>query len=1350
MGIKDLDQILKKDPIIATFSTSDLTKSPSRVFNDYLVHAKTHLSLGDTATYVDKIFKWVSGENKGTFIGAVLGDYGEGKTSFQVHVWEQSFSRKVLAVPPFQWSRFEDIVEAVAGWVKFSLETDRPDLAFKVQTQLEKFKSNTIDSLAAELAKEKGYDFETAYKIIQSAIEAGKIHLTGLSATRVLDFFSILTDIINDADYVGLLVLLDEPEVAAKQLGNEAVQGFIFELADLLQQRQGNYGVFLSMPQNFYASCSQKFQSLPARLDSRKCFPVLSDIFGVTFANDLWVRYIDKFELGEESKKIVDPWALRAIGQIGSADCRHLSYGPRSVVSAFNSMVDHYQNKKSLYTAQNLLEDIRKQEIMIKPEYRSILGSVFSSQDITDENQEAVEFMAVFPLGLRKEDLKQLGFEPLLRPLTAGNGLIQLTAQTMGLRRLKATDSRSGGGDILEEMIQEFDAEFSPGLKAKKLGIKAFVDFIIPELFPKKRGTSLVGWSDEVGIKDYESGTLHFGVKVGAFDDMSKTFPSRAALVAVGSGDADFSKIKLPKIDFSSGPVAYDLLFYFILHETHLEDNNQNSSSNLSICKDNKGTKLIKYDIHLDLVNCTLSQEYLASVVGEDRITPLWLLGLLGQLSKQSFPMEYQTMWDVIKQDIIRDLKKCFFGLAFSSQIQEVLKSKYDISLSEAGIGLLDKATAIMLDKKYPEYSTLIRQPQWNQRVIDYISALQNENVPLECKRGKKVWHATSQDLTTAFRTSLMNISGGAFDNFDNLIKIESPGRDQPREVHFYIHPFEQAIYDFINSEINEDRIKVDHVECPYVSIRVQLLDWLKEYGYTVEELKNVIDIGIARKTFEKIQRQGEDLLFSRPLDLEGLKDILRVKLSSFEVEVKQMEKISWYRQTFRFDKGYKDIENIKVDTDYDGLNRFIDGFRNEHRNQLNSIGSRFVDEIDRNIISPLQSSKRGLNEDRRIASLRVVEAKSVWVRNLNEFIVPNFQRTLGNIRAKYDEIQRKSEQLKARLTNMAVNNSSEMILLFVNSYDEYCILHQDWQNTYEDVKRFFQDLKYFDEWLKFKNESDEIYTRLIDLKNNQAHKEKAEEFLMEFSSISDEIENHLRLMNVGGLQDAQRFLQGVRSIEKKRDEYLLSLKIEFNNQKNKINELFTLIKIEPLKNVFDQSSIKQSYNSLYQDAVDKIRKECLSSVRTELNIRQMDILYATNILNTINVDNSNKLLLRKEEVDRTISEIEKELSVEWLKNILSEGHNDISVFVKNAYLLSDEFYRVISTATKPKELSDGNLIELNKQIEKEMEVDLKDLILFMSRRIQDPKVALDQTLSILSELFKSNNVEIKVKYRRR
>ncbi len=58
MTINELDLILKKDPIISTWPARSLSEKPERVEQDYLVHAKTHLPLGDTTKYVDMAFKW--------------------------------------------------------------------------------------------------------------------------------------------------------------------------------------------------------------------------------------------------------------------------------------------------------------------------------------------------------------------------------------------------------------------------------------------------------------------------------------------------------------------------------------------------------------------------------------------------------------------------------------------------------------------------------------------------------------------------------------------------------------------------------------------------------------------------------------------------------------------------------------------------------------------------------------------------------------------------------------------------------------------------------------------------------------------------------------------------------------------------------------------------------------------------------------------------------------------------------------------------------------------------------------------------------------------------------------------
>ena len=1347
MTIQDLDNILKKDPIIATFSTGDLKTSPQRVFNEYSLHAKTHISLGDTANYVDRIFNWVGGRNQGAFIGAVLGDYGEGKTSFQVHVWEQSLIRKVLAVPPFQWTRFEDITEAVAAWVKFIIEPDHPELVREVSNCFEQFKSSTVEALANRLAQQRQIDVDEALRIITELVETDAMQLTGLSGSRVVDFLEALSEIAIRAGYVGLLVLLDEPEIAARQLGNQAVQVFIFELADELHKRNGNYGVFLSMPQNFYASCSHQFQSLPARLDSRQCFPVLTNIFGATFAQDLWNRYVEKFELGDVANQIVDQWALKAIGQIGSAGCHHLSYGPRSVVSAFNSMVAYYLDKNTPYTTSQLLADIKSQEIMVKPEFNRALAEISDSPDINDENKIAVDFLSVFPLGLQTQDLRSMDLEAGLRPLIVGNGLVQRTAITMALRGLKKREGPTE--DILAESIQNYDAEYAPGLRSTKRSLKAFVDAIIPELFPSRRGAGLSGWSDLNNLNTVNAdGNLYFGTKVGAFDEMSKRFPARAALIAVASDGAGFDGIRLPRLDAANGPVNYDLLYKFVLHASPIQEGRQVDQSSVKLVNNHHGQSLVQVTLHIDLLNYHITQDYLSELVGADRVTPLWLLGLIEQLSTQTFPMEFQSLWDVVKSDCIRELKRCFFGAGFSDPIKDTLSAVCDVRPTEEGLGLLDKASTLMLQQKYPEYSTLIKHPHWQQRVQDYISALQNGNIPLECKRGKKAWRASSQDVATVFHTTPMSLSGGAFDNFDNLLRISSPVRDQPREVHFLLHPFEQTISDFINSEDNNQRVRVDNVDCRYVSLRVQLMDKLTQYGYTVDELGYIINMGIARKTFEKRDYRNEEILFSRPLDIDGLKENLRSKLEVFKTEVEQMQHLQWYQLDYDFERTLREIETFTEDTTHDEINRRIDAAISNHKTQLFQVKGRFISEIQQQITQPLVASRNSLNADRRVNGIRVVDSMSEWFSAFNLYIIPNLMQCLARIRNEYETIQHEAEQSKGRIEAQANPNQAEIVGLFNHEYENFVVIKTKWEELSASVNQFMRDVQNYENWLRLKNDSDEILGRLIELRTNQDHLSKADELQGIFNGVSDEIKEHLSLRNISGLADYRRFYEKIKGVDQERETYLQSLRQEFNNQKNQINDWFDTMNVQRITNVFDQVNISQSYEQLFADAVNNFRINCLQTVTTELSIRSLDIAYATNILNTIDKENEAKYSSDIEEMTASLTSVDNKVIPAWIKEHLSGEKEEVSNLIRNALTLSNELNRVVKNATRPQELTNPNLRELVNRIQEKRELDLKDLILFLSNKIPNPQEALEQTLSSLAELFKGNNVEITVKSR--
>ncbi len=95
-----------------------------------------------------------------------------------------------------------------------------------------------------------------------------------------------------------------------------------------------------------------------------------------------------------------------------------------------------------------------------------------------------------------------------------------------------------------------------------------------------------------------------------------------------------------------------------------------------------------------------------------------------------------------------------------------------------------------------------MRQPHWQSRVDDYINALNSNEIPLACKRGREVWRPATDDIASRIlNTSRMNLSGAAFAGFEHLIEIKSKGRNAPLEVTFHVHPLEGEIREIVKSQ---------------------------------------------------------------------------------------------------------------------------------------------------------------------------------------------------------------------------------------------------------------------------------------------------------------------------------------------------------------------------------------------------------------------------------------------------------------------------------------------------------------------------------------------------------------------
>jgi len=768
MSLKDLDLILKKDPIITTFAASALHMQPQRVEIDYKTHALTHLSLGGMENHVDTIFRWVSGANKGAFIGAVAGDHGEGKTSFLVHTWAESAARQIFAVPPFEWRSVQEIASALGAWMDYVLSKERPDLARRARELAEGFRRKSLEELAATIAKDRNLDYDVVLETLLAGTTSGDFRQEELSAARLLDFVAEASLIVKEAGYLGLLILLDEPEVAAKALSAETVAQFLFDLTNELKQREGSYGVFLSMPATFLADLSRRFAALPARLQARNCFPRLGDLYGSDFAQQVWTRYTEAFGIADKANDIVAPETLVAIGQVGSSERKDLSYGPRTVISAFRCMVDHFQKTGLPYQPEDFVKSCLEDAIMLPPTangYPARVRQILSAPEVTAETESAVRYLAAFPSGLLQTQARQLGIDDALNKLVSPNGLAYRTTLTYGLSALRKPGT---GVDVVNELqvsVQQIDSEFAPSPRAFQAALDGFARTLVPEIFAARKGGQLQGWDELSAMRKFGSGA-RLGTKVGAFPQTERQYPQRAVMVAVSAIDDDLESLEVPDLPDTAGTRRYDLFIHFALR---WKSNQALPGQRVEIKEgDASKGKPAHIRFNLDLDARPIEHDILSEWVGgSERLSPFWALNLLERMATVQLPREHEPEWKALQQSVIREL----LATLFDEEIARGAREALDAPVSEGALGLVGDIAARILTRRYPGYVTLMRQPQWQRKVDDYINAVASNDVPLAARRGRTKWEPSDDQAARVLGTNRMNLAS-AYVGYESLITI--------------------------------------------------------------------------------------------------------------------------------------------------------------------------------------------------------------------------------------------------------------------------------------------------------------------------------------------------------------------------------------------------------------------------------------------------------------------------------------------------------------------------------------------------------------------------------------------------
>ena len=1333
--ILNLDYLLKKDPIIPTFSSEQLEKNPADVQSSYAVHAKTHIPLGDTSEYVDKIVKWVGGQNQGAFIGGVQGDYGEGKTSFMVHVWDQCREQGVLAVPPFSWRSQNDIIAGVHGWLMFSLE-HRPEEALLAKRVFEKYREQDLEQAAKKAAKKTGLSFDEVHKLLQS----GELDINlDTDNEDVLNYCAEVSEVVVKAGYQGLLVQLDEPEVAARN-SNTSIREIgqvLFDFANGLLNRNGNYGIFISMPKTFVSQVSRSFTSLIDRLQGRRCFPSLSTFYHDNFARELWERYAETLEFTDIKDTIIAPHTLHAVGQVTSSKRRDLSSGPRSVISVFRRALEHYQEENNAYTPWQFVEDCADQEITVSNDYRTRISEVLSNQQAEEIGKDTLQVLCAFPDGVKEEMLSELGIntQTLKQHIRPGNPLLYHNAGYVGLKPLRAAGETTQG--VLEDAIQDIMGEYAPRPSKFKVALEAFAGEVLPGIFKKRQGRALAGW-DYGELETLSSGdiTCYRLELTGTFQGTTD-YPQRKIHLVLSDDTFAADDIRDQYNDDSP-----DVLIHLCLHwhpDTPLPQ------ERVAVDKGNPEEyqpALIQLDVALtgQAVTNTSLEKY---VEDESLLTPMALLYLMGEMQKLSLPRQESVFWDSIRKPLPAKIVTLLFG--DEGLRQQLAHVDSDLRIPGAATDLPMVLFRYVMKQRFPNYHTLMVQTNWKDKIQDYTNAISNSNIPLAARRGLEPWVAPKDEVARAFSRSAMNFDAWVSD-LGTLVTTKKADKDI--EVRFKLHPVEEEIQQTIMAQEQEKRIKLDGVEV-WSMPQGDILPLVLRSGYHLEELREIVNVGTSRGSFEADNYKGHPYLYVRPLNPEQLRAKLTEKLEALRTQVEGFKQIPTYRTEVNFEGLEQSVADVQDEMQFEKIQNDLNRAFEKDNSRLENYFSELADKVER-IQRSLGEHQNSLR-DRSVSNLKNsdINASSSWVSVYKERVIANLLENLRGLERKRDDLANQAHVVKEEHTDKRGGTPDVKVQRIAEGWDKFRAIEDKEKALADDIKRFMRNTRDNEQWQTLLRKSDALYNSLLEEQkqdNNQAG-----QFLEELKILWEDIENHLDKRSVDGLENHKHFAEQIEDLNNRYRDYLNNLKAKFENEKRHANEVLQKLGIPRINEPFNPSDLEGCYERLYDAVVNTVKNKLEVEIKA-INDELRELRYEHLVLGRI--------------PDKTFTAHEKSLheaqqaAFSFVLNGLDKPTLRASLQAEDASLanINEVIQATIDAVRDSRQLRKQQPVTKSAELAQSAQTvegflegtrskDLKAVILELmeDQGEQPPEKMLDMSLEAVVELFRAGRVNVKI-----
>jgi hypothetical protein len=853
-----LDQIAGTiTPIIDTFRAEALGSQRNEVRQRYEPNAERFFPSEAILRVRDSLLKRLS-DGKRT-LGYLMGDYGHGKTAAAIYLWQQCERQGICAVPPFQFTSFDDIVEAVIGWLTEALKDKCESLVPKAQALYNRYRNRSVEQHAEEMARRYSIALEVARRIVAGEI-AERMSIG--RAAHLADFLNEAARLAVEAGYRSLCVFADEMQIFIE---SGEVRDNIEDLRQLvlaLRAEEAPLGLMLVIHERVGMVVQQNAGDAMQRMQDDGAGLNLGQYKEATFPRSL-LEHLCKLA-GENASDVTDEATMEALGQISVRS--DLSNGPRTVAAAMRCIARHRLETGKSYRVWDLAKDYEQHNIVFDGVAKSLSGALAQllSDDVVREDSrygQVIKFLCVFPDGTPERFLKQYALVHALEELAQRRGLLGtvIYAPRSEHWALKALQTNPGSEDRITEIVRLFRDQWwyrqtAPGRIS--IARQAFAKLLLPELFPRRgQGDAGRKFSGHLAFGDPLDRDPGEVCLTGSFEATATRYPERRVTIAIGTDENGLIAYR------PSAPDTHLALVF------RLDTFGEPTQARIVTAK---GDPRVDFVLNLD---ANVGGDYPPELkLLQDSIVPRQctanvLLNLLffleDQVPRMALPESDRQQ---IREYLLRSARRVVEQMLFPSDGVEAV----GVTVRGRGRQQIESVFEQKMAELFPEYRALQTGPEARVDLSRYAQLVKEGGLSLPVKRGQKPVSLSSREFLAKMGAS----AGSQFDAVTSrlkrlhllaLAKEESVAGTRHAEFTLLEHPLEVLLRSEIEASGVTVPVRRGGRDVPTKRI---LLDSLRRLalrrGYLETEFQTALDLATWRQWLEV---DGEYALIAVPDD---------------------------------------------------------------------------------------------------------------------------------------------------------------------------------------------------------------------------------------------------------------------------------------------------------------------------------------------------------------------------------------------------------------------------------------------------------------------------------------------------